>query len=37
MHFFTIEASDLHDTASGLDQVYGSFKNFWYTDPSKHE
>ncbi len=37
MHFFTLEASDLHDTVSGVDQVYGSFKNFWYTDPSKHE
>lgn len=36
LQFFTIEASDLHDTVSGVDQVYGSFKNFWYTDPSKH-
>jgi peptide/nickel transport system substrate-binding protein len=36
LQFFTVEASDLNDTVSGVDQVYGSFKNFWYTDPSKH-
>jgi peptide/nickel transport system substrate-binding protein len=36
LHFFTVEASDLHDTVSGVDQIYGSFKNVWYTDPSKH-
>ncbi|GAB5096868.1 ABC transporter substrate-binding protein [Caballeronia sp. LP006] len=37
LHFFTVQSADLNDTVSGVDQVYGSFKNVWYTDPSKHE
>ncbi|GGD89212.1 ABC transporter substrate-binding protein [Caballeronia grimmiae] len=36
LHFFTVHSADLNDTVSGVDQVYGSFKNVWYTDPSKH-
>lgn len=35
LEFFTLQASDLNDTVTSVDQIYSSFKNAWYTDPSK--
>lgn len=35
LQFFTLHAADLNDTVTSVDQIYASFKNAWYTDPSK--
>ena len=35
LHFFTVQATNLKDTVSGVDQIYSSLKNAWFDTAPK--
>ncbi|MFL9927090.1 ABC transporter substrate-binding protein [Herbaspirillum lusitanum] len=35
LHFFTVQAANLKDTVSGVDQIYSSLKNAWFDSAPK--
>jgi len=35
LHFFTVQAANLKDTVTGVDQIYSSLKNAWFDNTAK--